>query len=202
MIVIAYYTDNYKKHAARLVDSCREFGIDYRIENIPSKGKWLDNCAYKPTFIKAMLKKLKQPVLYVDADAEFKEYPKLLDYLECDIAYHTIDWGSIYESRRGDFELLSGTLYFNDTKPAHDILDEWESACDGTRFDQLELDRIMNAKRGYMGDLDLRVYDLGSEYCHIKDFTKGTPVILHHQASREAKAIELQGVYTPGNGQA
>jgi len=192
VIVIAYYTPDYKEHIDRLLHSCFKFGLHYSFTQIEDKGGWVNNCLYKPTFIREMLEHFREPILYVDADAEFIEYPKLFDDIECDIAAHTLDWGKYRDKRKGYYELLSGTLYFCNTVKAIELLEEWENKCktEVDCFDQWHLDKIMHEKRGYFGDEELRIYDLPPEYCHVKDIMTGNPVIFHNQASRETRRRE------------
>ena len=198
MIVIAYYTDNYTEYINRLIKSCIKFGLSYAAKPIEDQGGWVNNCLYKPTFIRDMLEHYKEPVLYVDADAEFVQCPLLSkDDIDCDIAVHTLDWGKYRDKRKGYFELLSGTIYFNYTDKALEILNEWIEKCQNERdcFDQWHLDKIIHEKRGYFGDQDLRIYDLPAQYCYIKEImTEPNPVILQHQASRETRRNEVRNL--------
>ena len=77
MKIISYHTKGpYVREAARLTKSVDLLKLSSMYENqqIP-KVDWFDATAYKPIFIRKMLTKHKQDVLFVDSDAVFHKDP-------------------------------------------------------------------------------------------------------------------------------
>jgi hypothetical protein len=176
-IVVGYYTKNtlYEKEVKRLINSLRRFNLPYHIEAIESIGPWIANVNYKPKFCKKMLESYNKPILYLDSDAVVRKYPKLFDIIDCDIAIHY----------RNGVELLTGTLYFNNTSPARRIIEEWIKQVEKNPSDpdQINLAKVLPRLEG------INVFILPPNYCQIYDIMRsaGKPVIEHFQASRRYK---------------
>ncbi len=191
--VIAYYSkpkgkeadqDNYQKYAENLARSLDQFELALHIEAIESKGSWRANTRYKPKFVWRMLVRYgaDYDLLYVDADAEFRQYPLLLDRLDVDLAAH---------QRPHHPEIQSGTIYLQYTKATFRFLEKWLKLCDPARpgdntHDQQSMTAAKKATK------ELGFYNLPPEYClmagpHEKLYPDLEPVIYHHQASRKLK---------------
>ena len=86
-LVAAMYTDSYAEKAARLRASCERFGLPHEIRRLPavhqsiSRSGTPDLTGTKPRFILEVLAKSGKPVLYVDADCEFRSAPVLIGEL-------------------------------------------------------------------------------------------------------------------------
>lgn len=177
---VSYYTDNYAEEAEQMLETAMQFEIQTVLYPIKQQGDWAKNCNYKSTIIKNVFSVCEGDILYVDADARFKSYPKLFDEIDCDIAFHRLN-------NPGDpNELLSGTLFFKNTPKTKEVIDAWEKECQDRPEvrDQKNLDKVLKSIP------DVRVYLLPVEYCAIFDHpsVRGTePVILHTQASRRLK---------------
>ena len=185
-VVIAYYTDDniYRSHAQRLRCSCTGYGIPADIVCIDSLGNWDKNTHYKPTFIRKMMDKHPdKAIAYTDADSEFVAYPHLFKQLNCPIAAHLLDH-SKYGRRKRAPELLSGTLFFNNSQQSKDIVAEWVRMCaqQPKQWDQKVLAEVV-------GD---DFYNLPAGYCQIFDYMKDMPdpVVRHYQASRTVRLLE------------
>jgi len=179
-IVVAYYTKKtlYESMSKILVKSLERFKIPYYIEGIDSLGDWFKNTGYKPIFIKTMLKKFPDKnIVYVDCDAEFLEYPKLFEDLDCNIAVHLLNRTSFRKYCKGT-EILSGTIFLKNNDEVYNLVEKWEQEClkNPTVWDQKSLENIL-------GD---SFYNLPVEYCKIFDMNEKVknPVIVHYQASR------------------
>lgn len=177
MIIVCYYTTLYQFEAERLEKSLLNFLPDVSsiIEERPESGNWEMNTHYKAVFIK---EKLTQPIIWTDADSELKQYPKLFDEIDCDVAFH---WFK-------DEELISGTMYWNNTPKAHELLDSWIrlNKMFPQNWDQVNLQNALN------GIQDINVYKLPPEYNFITDLSREhygnlNPVFEHFQASRKYK---------------
>lgn len=177
-IVVAYYTKDtgYEEEIKNLEKSLKALSLSYHIQAIENTGSWIANTNYKATFCKIMLEIFKRPILYVDADAIMRQYPAFLDDVDCDMAAHC---------RYGQ-ELLTGTLYFNNTANAKRIISEWimEVWKFPNIWEQKNLAKVLRRLKN-----QVKVVDLPPTYCQIFDTMKnvGQPVIEHFQASRRLK---------------
>lgn len=195
MIYISYYTSNtpYEQVIQNcLLPSLKTYGLKYDIEAIEDKGSWQANTGYKCVFVKKMLQKHNEPVVFLDADAVVTRNPALFDELnDYDIAFHWLDWYLQWRGKTGDKrELLSGTMMFNPTKNTFNLLDEWiyEVKSQSGKWEQRVLQEIIERK-----EKELQIYNLPASYCavilhnkKIPSYIKA-PVIVHTQASRKYK---------------
>jgi hypothetical protein len=176
MVYINCYTNKYKPLALNLVKSLDKLGLKHEVTEFPSKGSWVSNCNYKAQYIQDMWTKHGK-VVWIDADAEVKEDPALFEFIDYDIGYHLFK----------DKEVLSGTLFFNDTQGACDILDAWvkENSKHSSVWDQKNLATVLKT-------VEHKEFLLPPEYCWIFDLSRKhygnlKPVIEHYQASRRLK---------------
>ena len=182
--IVSYYTALYQFEAENLEKSLTKFlpDISFSIEECPDSGNWEINTHYKSVFIK---QKLTQPIVWLDADAELKQYPKLFDELDCDFAAH---WFK-------DEELISATMYWNNTAKAHELLDSWIhlNKIFPKNWDQVNLQTALN-------DItDIKVVRLPPEYncidnLSVEYYGSIKSVIEQHQASRKYKK-RLNAIY-------
>lgn len=84
----AYYTagTRYEEIAHRALDSAREHSIPFRIYSTPDLGSWMDNVMLQVWFIKYLSEHSNGPVVYLDADTIFNEYPAVFDSITADVA--------------------------------------------------------------------------------------------------------------------
>jgi len=180
-----------------LLPSIEKFNLEYNIEVVENKGSWLKNVAQKPKIIKEVLQKYPSyQVVCLDADSEIKRVPELFSQipLEFDIACHYLDWNSWYGYTDSPpvLELLSGTLWINNTQNTQQILNQWESLSENSeKWEQKVLAEVINKNPS------VNVYKLPVEYCYISSLPNGDPplyqseypVIVHHQVSRKLKKL-------------
>ncbi len=184
LLVVAYYTVNtpYESEVENLRRSLVGLPLAAEITGVPNLGSWQANTQYKAVFLRDMLfRHGDRRLLYVDADAMFRQYPSLLDDIECDVAVHFMS----------DFP-LSGTIYLEPTGATAALLEGWIAANRKfpNRWDQVNLGAVIEERRARSG---LRVVDLPVEYTFIFDLARrahpnARPVIEHFQASRRFKA--------------
>src|SRR5579883_940961 len=170
-LVISFYTKSYEERAKQLENSCKRFGIPCQIEKKASQGSWEKNCAFKPVFILEKLKKLKAPVVWVDADAQFKAMPNWRPFTDCDIALRI----NPYLHRTHTAYMMSGTLLVNPTVRAYQFLEAWQEACakSVSTWDQVALARLIEKH------LDLRVASL--PYSYVKTTLWDSNLITDHE---------------------
>ncbi len=183
-IVINFFTANtpYEEEAKRLVASCRALGLECHSEPLPTRGDWVANCGCKPRFVLEAWRKLRRPVLWLDADAIVRARPALLDGAGCDFAVHKID----------GWQFASGTIFFNQTPLAEQLLERWVeiSAAQPGLWDQVTLDQawedlVLNAplETLWLPDTYTKIFDRPSH------FPADAVVIEHFQASRRLKKV-------------
>lgn len=192
-IITSYFTEGFYEKVAEehLIRSCRRLGLPHYIVKVKSKGDWIQNTNIKAVFVRDMMRKFPdRDIVFLDVDAEVKEYPSLFDQIEgYDMACHYLDFGRWYNVREkmGVKELLSGTLLFKHTPKAEEVISAWISGL-GRIWEQKVLQSVVES-------LKPRVYELPLEYCYISSLPNGQepyikverPVIVHHQKSREIR---------------
>jgi len=117
LTVFGFHTDDklYTKHAQILAESAKKFNIHILLKQF-SKDDWQTIIAFKPVFISQMRRETHGPLLFVDADAIILEDIRpYFNAIEEDIAVHYID----------NKRLISSTIFINDTKNAHSLLNVW-----------------------------------------------------------------------------
>lgn len=179
--VVSFYTlkTPYEDEVETLIASCERFGLMHDIRGVPNQGSWLANCAYKAEFLEAVRDELDGPIVWLDADAEVKQYPVAFDVLSgsADVAVH-------YKDGK---ELLSGTVWLDDSRGARRLLAAWTERCRRKPdvWDQKHLQDAVGVVSG------LSLHRLPAPYCLIYDSMAkyGPAVIEHHQASRRLKGV-------------
>jgi hypothetical protein len=175
MIFVSFFTSKYTEEAHRLIASLSKQNLKFEVDAIKDYGSWQQNTQYKAKFL---LKKQEKhgKVCWLDADCEVKKYPELLLNINEDVAFHRF---------RGS-ELLSGTLFFNDSDAANLLIREWIKVNQENpdKWDQKNLDEAI--KRSPF----VTIKELPPEYCLIFDLGRRVykdvdPVIEHFQASRK-----------------
>lgn len=178
-----------------LMPSVSRLNLNSDIRAIPNRGSWLKNTAYKPEFLRAMMDKHDENIVFVDVDAEIKFYPALfLDIpKEYYVAAHLLDKSAWYGNGypKNTFELLSGTLWFRNCDQSRKLLDDWMTACRATNiWEQKVLHSVLDSH-------GIKYYQLPLSYCYIKSMPSGkppvvkcdNPVIVHNQVSRSLKRV-------------
>jgi hypothetical protein len=183
-IYVSCYTIDtpYERETPLFMDSLLSAGITrHDIQGVKHLGSWVDNCAYKATFVRNMLLKHNCPVVWLDIDSRVRQYPHLFDSMDCDFAAHWMD----------GTELLSGVLYFANTQKAWNIAQKWVSECALRigEWDQKCLQSVAEA------DQEAEIFDLPPQYCQIFDTMArhGQPVIEQTQASRRYRDAVSHG---------
>ena len=169
-----------------LLPSLKKFNIVHDIVYPEDRGSWVLNTQLKPTIIRDMLLKHKQPIVFLDADATIEYYPELFDTLEkleADVGVHYLDWNKLWKGIEGNLkrEIGGGTLYFNYNEKVLTFIDKWIA---------LNIDDQKGLNILLPKETDLKIYSLPIEYCAIcKTNTVPewiiNPIIVHHQASRK-----------------
>lgn len=184
-IIASYYTKGtaYETQVQELKATLRRFNLESDIVGIKDLGDWYKNTYFKSKFVLNTLKKHPgRSVVFVDADAMFRQSPFLFSDFDCDFAYH-------FYNRK---ELLGGTLYFGNGKGAHLVAKKWveiDERKKTTHMPQKNLQELFNAIKD-----EIKWKELPLEYCMIFDChqrmqggVKRKAVIEHFQLSRKHK---------------
>ena len=176
--VFSWHTPSYAHHAERLAHSVRLLHLPlYQLE-LDSQGDWDSNVRMMGYAVRRALKEIKGDVLYVDADAEFRYRPAMLDYWPGhDIGVHYL-YGK---------QLMNGTVYYSNNAKVRGMVREMMVAL--TNGSEL-LDQDLLAE--LIPKHNLSVCHLPPEYCCISDTMRYklpgiVPIIQHYQASRMAR---------------
>ena len=183
-MVVSYYTLGtfYERYAQQFITSMKEHNIVHYVAGVPNLHSWRKNTCYKPTFLAECLKSFPDvDIVWVDCDAEFKQYPILFDTIDCDIAVHNFERRLYLRHSKQQLEVLSGTVYLRNNEKVRGIVDEWVKECTNNPnvWDQKSLEKVLHGE----------YYQLPPEYCTIERTMNRikNPVILHHQASRQIR---------------
>ena len=194
MRLISFYTKDtpYEAEADKLRNSCLMLGLSVEILGVPDRGSWDANHKWKPFVIKRALNTGDDDVLFVDADATLHGVPEI-DGEGCDFGVHIMDkayWGQ--DTKRRNFSLMSGTLWFPNTDKARDILTAWEdeNELEPKRWGQKNLEKVVsfNPQLGVCDD-GYRMLMLSERWCAIDKTMWGIDdaIVRHHQASRRLR---------------
>lgn len=184
----------YEADAARLVASLQRFGIPHDVEGFADRGDWYANTAHKAEFIRGKRRRVRGPLLWLDADAvlhaDVRPYFAGLvsDY---DVAAHYFRSADGQQYQPDARRLLSGTLWLNDTPAALRLCLAWCKLNDLLRGEGYEQGGGQK-NLWYLTTCHPRprVHDLPGGYCYVFDKPWGyeprtTPIIEHLIASRE-----------------
>lgn len=212
--VITFYTPEYREEAAQWRQSCHQFiqtPIDathqikadyqqfpFKSYEMESKKSWVHNCTMKAEVILKAIHELNCGIVWTDADARFRAYPKLFEQLEqYDFACYWIPdvWNQPKNAHlkpwsRGNEALAGGTLFFNNTQIAMDLIEAWkkQSEANPTVWEQQSLQKVWEE----FDNKGLRTFNFPQSYCKVFDckwFETPQPVVVEHtQASRRLKS--------------
>jgi hypothetical protein len=179
-VIVNFFTKDtpYELEAERLVASCASLGLEIVTEGLAAGASWTANCALKAEFCLSIWRRLRKPIVWLDADAVVHGVPDLLRGSAFDFAIH--NWSG--------WKFCSGTLYFGQSDAAGALLEQWVETCraNPALWDQVALDL---AWEDVVGRLPLRTRWLPQSYCQIFDRDRQDDVVIEHfQASRRFKA--------------
>jgi hypothetical protein len=196
--VVTFYTPEYTQEASEWKKSCSAFlDTSFKSYEMPSKKSWVHNCTMKAEVILNSIHEYKMGILWTDADARFKAKPKLFEELEkYDFACYWIPnvWNQPRNTHlkpwsRGNEALAGGTLFFNNTQIAIDLIHAWkkQSEANPTVWEQQSLQKVWEE----FDNKGLKTFNLPQGYCKVFDCKWFEPeneiVIEHTQASRRLK---------------
>ena len=185
-VIVSFYTKGtgYEEQVKQLKITLKRFNLENDIVGIADRGSWHKNTYYKAQFIQRMMNKHRgRSIVYVDADAKMRMNPVLFNNFKYDFACH-FHMGK---------ELLSGTLYFGNTKGARQLVKKWieeDKLHPDTNMPQKNLRTVFNREKK-----KIKWKALPVEYCMIYDSRsryRVNPVIEHFQLSRKYKGSKTK----------
>lgn len=191
--VVGYYTENtaYAEEAKAMEETAVFFGLETDIIPMCNYGSWQANTLAKSYFLKTMLDRRNAPILYLDADARVRKYPRFFDDFGKDFAYCTFDWPKVKGSKRKDKETSSAVLYLAPTEEVKTLLTVWTDACERCLQDDTgdNDQQVLEAAIESMPELKKNTAEVPMSYNQIFDSMAGLgePVIEQMQASRRLK---------------
>jgi hypothetical protein len=190
-IITSYYTKNtpYEKVVDDyLLKSLNKLDLLHHVIGIENLGSHQKNANYKPQFVLDEMNGFPdKDIVFLDADAEVLQNPILFETLNCDIAFHFLDWFSWFGHHKGKKELLPGTLFVKNNDKMKQLVKKWaELAKDSYQWDGYILQQMLEH------DKSIEIYNLPIEYCYMKTMPNGNlpsvkiknPIIVHNQVSR------------------
>lgn len=208
-LFVSFHTpdERYTAYAKTLRASLERFGLEHGVFEFNDLGSWVENCAYKPEFIRAWVTggtycgrpntSSSQPIVWLDADAEVIKRPTLLldDALDYDFAISTFK-GPRTRSCVGVRHTLpvefprdewfnSGTVFVNDTPRGRELAERWvEVQREHPRWwDQWSL------QQAWCDVIPVTLW-LPDSYCHTR-LNSGEAVIRQGFASTEYEAVRV-----------
>lgn len=177
-IIVSYYTpgEPYEPLARRLAVSCDRHDLEHHIVMRESRGSWEHNNAAKAEACLTAWHTLRQPILWVDADAFMHGKPELLRDATEDFGVHM--WKGKY--------FAGGTLFFNQTPVAERLLEGWAERCK-SEFETLDQVHLEREWRANGAERAIKTKWLPRSYCQIFDAkleNAEVAVIEHFQESR------------------
>lgn len=161
--VFGFYTNDriYAKHAELLRASARKHNINIYLEEY-NKDNWQSIIAFKPQFIYKIRNKIKGKLLYIDIDTIIhKNFEEYFENIKEDLAIHYLN----------NNELLSGTIFINDTPNAYSLVKNWKDNMlkNPNVWDQKILEQTINELKS-QGLITIK--NLPAEYTYIFDTSK------------------------------
>lgn len=204
-LVCSCFTPQYEDKALGLAQSLAKLGLDYKL--YPYSGTfsyvgwvaWMVNChGSMDMLLHALEDNADRPVLFVDADSTFEQWPKLIEEFE---ANEEIDAAFYWMPDNG--MLANGTIWLRNDQKCRDFVREYTSLCNQTLtkwldtnpsttrrpdrsvWEQTVLQRHFNYLTKKHG---IRWVKFPDAYCLVYDRQAqdhSDPVIQHWQASRD-----------------
>lgn len=204
MKVISFYTEEYAGEAQPFLQSAIQHGHEPLVRVMNSRKSWRLNCGLKVSFILECLMAAKEPVLWVDIDARFRApfdldaalWGQDVDFAAWFIPYAIMKPADVPGGPDTENDgIASGTLWFNWSDGARELLRQWQSTEKGQgTFEQKVLGEVWYSRARWWRGGELRTFRLPQRYCKVydHDWVDGeeegqSAVIEHMQASRKLR---------------
>jgi len=197
-LAITAYTEDtpYSFEAEKLELALLANGIKYAVYPYESTGDWRRNCQKIGRFVLNSLRLHNCPIVWLDADASIKAYPKLFDNYPNDIGlYKRLHTPKQKKQLGVDYHWDTGTMYF---KPTTDVIGMLE--CQQRMFKLYDEGR-MSTWPNLTWFLERYLHkpsigELPVTYSYIFDTKqpeevkyRGEAIIIHNQVSRKYKKL-------------
>lgn len=177
MVVVSFFTAEYRDHVPRLRGECDRLGLRHRIEELPSTGSYLRNCCLKPGFILGSLRAAREPVLWVDVDSSILAYPSFFS----DDDPYDMQARRMRPPRKRAWHV--SVMWWNYTTDAMAYLERWAGNV-GESEDEAAMEKT------WREGLALRTRDVPDSYFRIED--ERDAVIMARLSKTPAKRREAR----------
>lgn len=177
MRIITYYTESYRKHMLRLVQSASIYGYKVKTIRINEIRTWGHKIAIKPQLLLQEYKQYGGNFLYLDADTE------ILGKIDQQIFQNQIH----VRERNLDDKYNLGVIYLGQSDSIYNLLEQWvhltkqefgnSKSVDQEPFSQL----ISQSSHLKIGQLPYQYNFLPAD---LAEHSKDEAIIYHHKASR------------------
>ncbi len=197
MRIVSFYTPHYEGQLEPWVEAIRKTMIPYFVTCRPDAGNWRANVRMKPTFLLECLEQFKEPILWIDIDGIVRGdlTPATVADTKYDFGAWFIPWDQMSPAHRPggakteNDGISSGTMYWNNTDVAKEMLMVWEIADHGQyRYGQI----VLGETFVYHRPRNLRTWRMPQAWFKVFDRPwkrdeKGPIVVEHFQASRKLR---------------
>lgn len=190
-LIVSFFTRDweYPRHAEELRSDCLRLGLDHRIEELQSLGRFTANCCMKPVFIRKCLAEEKRAVLWVDVDSRIRRVPEWFrgtDHLYDLQARHTIP----EHGRRTMWHVVA--MWWNYTPAVMEFMDRWIATTERTMAEGGSEEAALEwTRREGHG---LRVRGMPWEYSDFGNPKTADPVIKNSISKGASKRQEMPGL--------
>jgi hypothetical protein len=188
-VYVAWSTTDsfYLFQSERLARSLNLFGLESHIVFKKRPGSWAECCFAKARFILEMMDTFpdRDIIVYLDADAEVKQYPLLLDGIQTDLAF----------VENGNGVAIASMIYFANNNRCKSFIADWIEA--NERFPEnraADQENFSDLAHAFEASGGITVTHLPPSYCFEDGITqvKTEPVIMQWIASRIGRMPEFE----------
>jgi hypothetical protein len=182
-IIISMFTKDtpYEIEVEKLRNSLNHFNIRYDIVGINGVGNWVKNTQLKTLIIKDAINKYNIPIVWIDADAELLKYPDFFHNVDGEISYYKFEKYN---------DILTGTLYFDNTDNCKKVIDDWITINNSNDIPDAKNFFYVINKIQRSGNIQLKYIPLPVEYISISGndlVNSDDPIIIHNSKSKSFK---------------
>ena len=192
-MVVSFYTKGttYELEIKKLEASLKRFHLPYHFYGCQQYGSWRANLNCKSASIMTALDKFKDSdIVFLDADAIVRQYPKLFDDLSFKGLHDMAAHFHAYSQSVPGGSLLSGTLWFRNNDTIRQLVGLWHQI--GMDYPEVRHQHCLRLaiEEWRRSKHTVNIFRMPSSYTCIFDYRNNRhvePVIEHFQASRRLK---------------
>lgn len=192
--IVSFFSPNYSSHAGKLIESCKQWGVDHEVSKVKAFRSWHDGVSAKPRFIRHSLDTHSNydGILWIDADARVMRRLPLDDFQGVDLAVCRFQHSPSHK-----LEALTGTMFVANNDRVRLLLDDWiKTTKDYKHSDTPEQDALIPLLHQYRNIVQFGKMSVEwvwiDQPTMVEQFPGSIPIIIHSQASRTVRAEEFR----------